>query len=768
MSDRHETKAQLLREIEGLRTDLADIQRIAKLGFWRFDIASGEITWSAEIYQLFGLEPHQFAPSYDWLVQSIQPEFRELHQSIVDTAITTGKTQTIEYAVRRADFSTGWVWARIEAVIDDQGEIRGLQGVAMDISDRKIAEIASRESEARFRNLFESNIVGMFFASNQRQILDANDRFLKMIGFSRQELDSRLVRWDELTPPEYNQKEQEIIARLQNHETPEPWQKEYCRKDGSRIPVLVGVASIDVKLKYTVCIVVDMTEQQETLHQYQVTEAKLAELNAQLEQRILERTQYLQENEERLKLAFNAANMGYWDLDLLTNGIVWSESLEQMMGLKPGTFDGDLEKVAQMMHPDDRGPVLEALEQSIHNNQPYDLEFRFIKPDGSLRWAASQAIVIRDQNNVPLRVIGVDVDITRRKQFEEELRKVNQALEERLDELKQRNAEMLILSGITDYLQSCFTVKDACGVISALAQPLFPDCHGGIFILSPQHNYLERVTFWGNPLYSDDVFTPLDCWALRRGRSHGVNQAQHALFCNHVNDQHLPLASLCIPLIAQGETLGLLFLSTFKEEVLPDIRRQLAKTVAEQLGLAIANLKLREQLEEQSLRDPLTKLFNRRYLEQCLTQELARAKRHRHSVGILMIDVDHFKHFNDSLGHKAGDLILASIGTLLKNNIRTSDVACRYGGEEITIILPDTTLQEASQKAEFLRQAIAEMKIEYSGKIVNSITASFGVACYPDHGETGQEIIQIADKALYDAKQAGRNRVIVAPKEVSI
>ncbi|AIE73946.1 diguanylate cyclase [Synechocystis sp. CS-94] len=793
MSDRHKTKAQLLQEMEGLRqeladfrqqystatqaqatvlqqreTDLADIQRIAKLGFWRFDIASGEITWSAEIYQLFGLEPHQFAPSYDWLVQSIQPEFRELHQSIVDTVIATGKTQAIEYAITRADFSTGWVWARIEAVIDDQGKVRGLQGVAMDISDRKMAEIASRESEARFRNLFESNIVGMFFASNQGQILDANDRFLKMIGFSRQELDIGLVRWDELTPPEYDQKDREIIARLRNHETPEPWQKEYYRKDGSRIPVLVGVASIDVELKYTVCIVVDMTEQQETLHRYQATEAKLAELNAQLEQRVLDRTQSLQENEERLKLAFNAANMGYWDLDLLTNGIVWSESLEQMMGLKPGSFDGDLQKVAQMMHPDDRTMVLEALDQSIHNNEPYDLEFRFIKPDGTLRWAASQAIVIRDQNNFPIRVIGVDVDITRRKQFEEELRKVNQTLEDRLDELKQRNAEMLILSGITDYLQSCFTVKDACGVIAALAQPLFPGCYGGIFILAPQNNYLERVTFWGNPLCSDDVFTPLDCWALRRGRSHGVKQGQHALFCNHVNDQHLPLASLCIPLIAQGETLGLLFLCTFKEQVLPEIRQQLAKTVAEQLGLAIANLKLREQLEERSLRDPLTTLFNRRYLEQCLIQELARAKRHRYSISVMMIDIDHFKHFNDSLGHDAGDRVLASIGALLKNNIRASDVACRYGGEEITVILPDTTLEEALQKAEFLRQAIAEMEIEYSGQILNSITASFGVSCYPDHGQTGQEIMQMADKALYNAKQAGRNRVIIAPKEVSI
>jgi diguanylate cyclase (GGDEF)-like protein/PAS domain S-box-containing protein len=793
MSDSHKTKAQLLQEIEGLKrelasfrqqcsttnqaqanvlqqreTDLADIQRIAKLGFWRFDIASGEITWSTEIYHLFGLEPYQFSPSYDWLVQTIQPEFRELHQSMADKVIATGKTQTIEYAITRADLSPGWVWARIEAIIDDQGQVKGLQGVAMDISDRKMAEIALRESEARFRNLFESNIVGMLFASNQGEIIDANDRFLEMIGFTREELDMGLVRWDELTPPEYDQKDQEIIARLQNYETPEPWQKEYYRKDGSRIPVLVGVASIDVKLKYTICIVVDMTEQQKTLHQYQVTEAKLAELNAQLEQRILERTQSLQENEERLKLAFNAANMGYWDLDLLTNGIVWSESLEQMMGLKPGSFDGDLEKVSQMMHPDDRDLVMKTLEQSIHNNQPYDLEFRFIKPDGSLRWAASKGIVIRDQNNVPIRVIGVDVDVTRRKQFEEELQKVNQVLEDRLDELKQRNAEMLILSGITDYLQSCFSVKDACGVITTLAQPLFPDCYGGIFILSPQNNCLERFTFWGNPLCSDDVFTPLDCWALRRGRSHGVQQGQHALFCNHVNDQHLPLASLCIPLIAQGETLGLLFLCTLKEEVLPDIRQQLAKTVAEQLSLAIANLKLREKLEEQSLRDPLTKLFNRRYLAQYLTQELARAKRHGYSVGVMMIDVDHFKYFNDSLGHEAGDHILVSISNLLKNNIRTSDVACRYGGEEITVILPDTTLQEALQKAEFLRQAIAEMKVEYSGKIVNGITASFGVACYPDHGEKGPEIIQIADKALYDAKQAGRNRVIVAAKEVSI
>lgn len=323
---------------------------------------------------------------------------------------------------------------------------------------------------------------------------------------------------------------------------------------------------------------------------------------------------------------------------------------------------------------------------------------------------------------------------------------------------------MLLLSGINDYLQACLTIRDACAVISALSQPLFPDCSGGIFIFTSQNDYLEMVTFWGNSLYSDYLFTSLDCWALRRGRSHWVGKGQQDLFCNHVNHQHLPLESLCLPLIAQGETLGLLYLCTSKEQALPPIRQQLAKTVAEQLSLAIANLKLREQLQHQSLHDPLTTLFNRRYLEQFLTQEIARAKRHRYSIGVMMIDIDHFKNFNDSLGHGAGDWVLRSIGFLLKESIRASDVACRYGGEEMTVILPDTSLKDTYQKAEFLRRAIADLRVEYEGQILHSLTASLGITCYPDHGETFKSLIQSADKALYGAKEAGRNQVMVAKK----
>jgi diguanylate cyclase (GGDEF)-like protein len=217
-------------------------------------------------------------------------------------------------------------------------------------------------------------------------------------------------------------------------------------------------------------------------------------------------------------------------------------------------------------------------------------------------------------------------------------------------------------------------------------------------------------------------------------------------------------------MIAQGETLGLLYLSTSKAHRLNDTKQQLARTVAEQVGMAIANLTLRETLQNQSIRDSLTGLFNRRYLDEFLNQEIHQATRNQYSVGIIMIDIDHFKQFNDTLGHDAGDFVLQEIGKLLKNIIRASDVACRYGGEEMTLILPESSLEDTYLKAEKVREAIAELKLNYEGKNIEGLTASFGVACFPDQGITGNSVIQAADAALYRAKAAGRNQVIVANK----
>jgi diguanylate cyclase (GGDEF)-like protein len=239
---------------------------------------------------------------------------------------------------------------------------------------------------------------------------------------------------------------------------------------------------------------------------------------------------------------------------------------------------------------------------------------------------------------------------------------------------------------------------------------------------------------------------------------------RHELMCNHIDHQHPPASSLCIPMIAQGETLGLMYLSAAKPDLLNESRQQLARTVAEQVGMAIANLTLRETLQNQSIRDPLTGLFNRRYLEEFLNKEIHRAQRNRYAIGIIMMDIDHFKLFNDTLGHDAGDFVLQEIGKLLKNIIRDSDTACRYGGEEMTLILPESFLEDTYQKAEEIREAIAQLKLNYNGQRLEGLTASFGVACFPDQGTTGNAVIQAADTALYQAKAAGRNRVIVVNK----
>jgi diguanylate cyclase (GGDEF)-like protein len=188
----------------------------------------------------------------------------------------------------------------------------------------------------------------------------------------------------------------------------------------------------------------------------------------------------------------------------------------------------------------------------------------------------------------------------------------------------------------------------------------------------------------------------------------------------------------------------------------------LAESLARQTSLALANLRLRETLFHQAVRDPLTNLFNRRYLEETLVRELARSRRQGIALGVIMIDLDNFKGFNDAFGHAVGDALLSSLARLLERHIRREDIACRFGGEEFTIILPGASLEVARQRAEQLREAISGLHVEDLNQSPVAVTASLGVAAFPDHGETDSEVLWAADAALLTAKAQGRNRVVVA------
>jgi diguanylate cyclase (GGDEF)-like protein len=221
--------------------------------------------------------------------------------------------------------------------------------------------------------------------------------------------------------------------------------------------------------------------------------------------------------------------------------------------------------------------------------------------------------------------------------------------------------------------------------------------------------------------------------------------------------------------VAQGETLGLLHLLFNKEwlQLSPDARerqkrhkQQLAIAVAENIALSLANFKLRDTLYTQSIHDYLTGLYNRRYMAELLEKELHRMARKKMPAGVILIDIDRFKGFNDSFGHEAGDLVLREFSLFLRKNIREEDFACRYGGDEFVIILPETSLENACQRAEQLRQGVKGLNIYFRGHPLDTVTLSLGVSVYPNHGISAETLLRTADAALYRAKAEGRDRVV--------
>jgi diguanylate cyclase (GGDEF)-like protein/PAS domain S-box-containing protein len=167
-------------------------------------------------------------------------------------------------------------------------------------------------------------------------------------------------------------------------------------------------------------------------------------------------------------------------------------------------------------------------------------------------------------------------------------------------------------------------------------------------------------------------------------------------------------------------------------------------------------------LQEQAIRDPLTGLYNRRYLDETLPRELHRAVRHNQSLGIIMVDVDHFKRINDTYGHAAGDTLLQAVGAFLQHNTRSEDIVCRYGGEEFTLVLPGASHEDACHRAEELRAGIQSLVAAHQGQTLDTVTASLGIALFPVHGTTAAALVRTADQALYQAKHSGRNRVVMA------
>ncbi|MGL6137711.1 MAG: PAS domain S-box protein [Planktothrix sp.] len=585
--------------------------------------------------------------------------------------------------------------------------------------------------------------------------------------------------------------------------------------DRKRVEIAIQKAQEDLEIKVqerTIQLATSNDDLIREIAERQLLENQLHEINEELEQRVEQRTNELakaiedlkqeaierqkttlalQESEARFRAAIDGSLDAFFLLQIhrdqdekLTNFVLvdMNSKAEELISQNKDNLLG--KELNYVFYQESNLGYFERYLRAFKTRKGFEEELEISHPNIKAKWLQIQVVPLSDGIAVTCR------DITERKKTEEAAQQANENLTRWVNDLEQRNRETLLLGQMSEFLQACNSTEEAYQVINDLLKPFFPKISGGLFVARNSKNLVEMVATWGDLQgISEAVFCPQDCWALRRGRSHFVPATTSNLLCKHIHQKNyrqyqlnsnncskiilncptkteLPaypmmVEHLCVPMIAQGDALGLLCLASEESGQLSGDQQRLATAVAEHIALALANLKLREALEYQSIRDGLTGLYNRRYLEESLEREINRAQRQKFSLGIVMIDIDHFKNYNDTFGHDAGDIVLQQLGNILQKNVRGSDIACRYGGEEFTLIFPEISLELVKERAEQIRVEVQKLKLKHHYQDLGEITLSLGIAMFPNQGLTGESVMRAADTALYQAKDEGRNRVCV-------
>jgi diguanylate cyclase (GGDEF)-like protein/PAS domain S-box-containing protein len=606
-----------------------------------------------------------------------------------------------------------------------------------------------RESESGLQTILDNIQTGILIIDPENHVIvDANPEALTMIGVAKENIVGSVCH-EFVCPAEPGR-----CPVTDLHEDVRNSERQMLRPDGTDFWVIQTVMPVTLHGK---------THLLESF--VDISERKCAE------EALSKNYQELQDTMQRLE---QSRNMLQLIIESVPVRVFWKDRDLRYLGCNTlFAHDAGFSQPQQLLGQDDYSMSWREQAEFYRTDDRQVMESRrpklnIVEPQttaaGAKVWVNTSKVPLPMPNGEVFGVLGVYEDITVRRQAEEALQAANAKLQVLVDQVEARNRTMTLASEMADMLQSCQTSEEAYEAVSHFMPRFFPDDAGALYMLNNSRNLFEAVASWGQAAELSVAFAPDECWAVRRGRLHRVDNLQEALSCRHVA-QPTTSGYLCVPLIAQGETLGVFHiqLGPQAEEQKTELavaKDQLALAVAEDMALALANLKLRETLRSQAIRDPLTGLFNRRYMEETLERELNRVKRQEAPLGVIMMDLDQFKQYNDTYGHSAGDELLSALGGLVKSQIRGEDIACRYGGEEFLLILPGTPMEVTLERAEILRQAVKEIHLSY--RSLKPITLSLGVAAYPDHGDTGLVIIQAADGALYRAKQAGRDRVMVA------
>ena len=665
--------------------------------------------------------------------------------------MATGEPMAVDTVGVHDDGTFHYAHVRTFPTFDSLGKVTGFVEVVEDTTASRLAA-AALEEERRQKEAILNNIPDIAWLKDKEgKFLSVNEPFAKASGVSVQEIVGKndLDLWPPDLAQKYRADDQEVMRSGNRKCFEEPLinsEKGIIWIETIKTPILDDKQEVIG----TTGIARDITPRRQ-----------------------MEET--LRQSETKYRLLAENARDGIWRMDLNQHITYASPAVQLLTGFSPEEFltlglDQILTPASLQVAQEHLARLMEIeLREKPSLPPSATLEVEHRRKDGATIWIEVQATVTRGPQGETTGLMGVSRDSTERRKARQALEQANEQLKALVREAAAWSRQMALFNEMSDVLQSCQTSEEAFEAIGHFVPKFFPDDAGALYLLRDSKNLLSPVTAWGQPPPAEELFAPDDCWAMRAGRAHRVDDPASALLCKHISAADNPATGyLCLPLAAQSESLGFLHIRFLRcatqgreaEEFAT--KQRLAVAITENLALALANLKLRETLQTQAIRDPLTGLYNRRYLEETLDRELHRSRRLEAPLGVVMMDLDHFKDFNDTSGHAAGDAALIALAHTITAEMRTEDIACRYGVEEFLLVMPGASLATTQERAEHLRHVAQALQVKYLDRFLQCPPLSLGVAIFPDHGATSEEVIAAADAALYRAKQAGRDRVEIA------
>jgi diguanylate cyclase (GGDEF)-like protein/PAS domain S-box-containing protein len=628
---------------------------------------------------------------------------RETYPKLWDT-ILAGKEWRGEFFNKKKNFELYWESASISPILDAAGAITHFVAVKEDITERKRTETKLRESELRYRTLFEQSPDGIVILDPETtQPLEFNDQVCRQLGYTREEF-ARLT----LKDIEVNESIEDALAHIQNimRKGRDDFETRHRTKQGEIRDVLVTAQFIEMSGEPIYrCIWRDITESRQS-------------------------EEALRESELRFRSLFEQTHDAVFILDLNGRHAAVNQRAADMLGYTKDEIAG-----------------LSVNETSAEKEQSHDIlkrlmagkhvplyERRFRHKSGRIIPVEITVELIRDEGGNPLHIQSVVRDISERKQAEERLR----ASEDRYRIVAETTHDWAFWQAPDDrFIYSSPSCKHVTG--------------------HEADEFVQDPELLLNILHPNDRAILLNHQRVIKG-SHTADEVEFRILLPDGTERWIDHA--CQPIFDEtGEYLGVRG-SNRDITQRKHAELELSRTNA-QLQLSMTEIvQLQSELREQAIRDPLTGLYNRRYLDETLGREMARSQREGKSLSVIMMDLDHFKKINDTYGHRVGDQFLKKVAEISVRYSRGSDISCRYGGEEFLLVMPGATAKSAFKRAEELRQACAEMLIPHENKELH-VTISMGIATYPKHDKDADGLIAKADKAMYQSKRKGRNRVTV-------